>query len=66
MLSAVVLCYHVRPEAGPGVDQLKTGLLDDGPSLKKRSIQKLITSAAVDNDKKFVHSQTEGMIGDRL
>ena len=65
MLSTAVLHFHSRPEVGPGVDQLKIGRLADGPRLKRRSIQKPITGAAVDNDK-FVRRRTKEVVGDRL
>ena len=52
MLSAVVLCFHARLEAGPRIDQLKFSRLADGPSSKSDKSKKTITGAAVDNGRR--------------
>ena len=53
MLSAVVLHFHARPEAGPGIDQLKFSRLADGPSSKSDQSKKAITGAAVINGRRI-------------
>ena len=53
MLSAVVLHFHARPEAGPGIDQLKFRWLADGPSLKSDQSKKPIIGAVIDNGRRI-------------
>ena len=56
MLSTAILCFYVHPEISTGIDWLKFSWLADRP----RSIKgKLITGAAVDNNRKFVHSRVQ-------
>ena len=63
MLSAVVLHFHARPEAGPGIDQLKFRWLADGPSLKSDQSKKPITSVVINNGRRI---WTQGMTKDQL
>ena len=56
MLSTAILCFYARPKIGTRIDQLKFNWLADRP----RSIKgKLITGAAVDNNRKFVHIRVQ-------
>jgi hypothetical protein len=56
MLSTAILCFYVHLEIGTEIDWLKFSWLADRP----RSIKgKPITSAAVNNNRKFVHNRVQ-------
>jgi hypothetical protein len=56
MLVSAILCFYACPEIGTRIDWLKFSWLADRPRSMKG---KPITSAAVDNNKKFVHSRVQ-------